>query len=124
MFDKKEYRRRRELGLSGQVKLRHSVTPKGEVVPYLKKVRNEKTRKVELVDAGYPNDQGQRLVAGLGFVNRKQYREKLPHDMDNKMKKQAASVNRRKAKASKVSRVQGGEHERATKKKEEKNDRI
>lgn len=124
MFDKKEYRHRRELGLSGQEKLRPTATPKGEAVPYLKKVRGEKTRETTLVEAEYPNDQGHKLVMGRGFVNRKDYREKLPHDMENKIRKNVASVKRREAKAAKVSRVQGGERKRATNKKEQKNDRI
>lgn len=111
MFDKKEYRHRRELGLSGQVKIKFVAIPKGEKIPYINREGEE---------AEYPNDQGHHMVVGRGLVNRKQYREKPSHNVD----KTEAMLARRDAKAAKVRRVQSGEHERATKKKEQKNATI
>lgn len=108
MFNKKDYSHRRELGLSGQVKIKPiTITPKGEAVPYT----NRKG-----VETEYPNDLGHHMVTGRGLVNRRQAREKPSHTVD----KTEAMLKRRDAKAAKVRRVQSGEHERATKKKEQK----
>lgn len=110
MFNKKEYAHRRELGLSGQGKIKPTITPKGEAVPYTNR---------EGVETEYPNDLGHHMVTGRGLVNRRQAREKPSHTVD----KTVAMLKRRDAKAAKVQRIQSGEHERVTKKKESDHDR-